>query len=205
VRLWTSRPQPSRDCRAEGEDPAPDGLIRDRDPLLGREFLDISKAEREAQVHPHGTLDDVRWEAVARIRDWGHGDRLRRCAGHGKTAQRANPGLDAALSQELLHIAVAQREPEVEPRCVPDDLGRKLVAGVGDGPHGSALPTPSHPVHLRVTVPNYQALIRAGKPPKQPKLAITAVMRKLLCSLTPPARPPNLDAKTRLITTDTLA
>jgi transposase len=29
-------------------------------------------------------------------------------------------------------------------------------------------------------VPNYQALIRAGKPPKQPKLAITAVMRKLL-------------------------
>jgi hypothetical protein len=60
---------------------------------------------------------------------------------------------------------------------VPDDLGRKLVAGVGDGPDGSALPTPSHPVHLRVTVPKYQALIRAGMPPK---LAITAVMRKLL-------------------------
>src|SRR5829696_2241133 len=48
-------------------------------------------------------------------------------------------GLDAPLRQELLDIAVAQREPEIEPGCMPDDLGRELVAGIGDGLHRAAL------------------------------------------------------------------
>src|SRR5215208_4432873 len=49
-------------------------------------------------------------------------------------------GLDSALGQEFLDIAVAQREPKVEPYSVPDDLGWELVASVGDGLHGAALP-----------------------------------------------------------------
>ena len=35
---------------------------------------------------------------------------------------------------------VAQREPEVEPDCVPDDLSWELAARIGDGLHAPALP-----------------------------------------------------------------
>jgi hypothetical protein len=49
-------------------------------------------------------------------------------------------GLDAALGQELLDIAVAEREAQIEPDGVPDDLGRELVTCVGDGLHAYALP-----------------------------------------------------------------
>ena len=42
----------------------------------------------------------------------------------------------SALSQEILDIPVAQGEPEVEPDSVPDKVGRKSVAGTGNGLHG---------------------------------------------------------------------
>jgi hypothetical protein len=54
----------------------------------------------------------------------------------GQTRRHLNP----ALRQELLDIAVAQREPKVEPYSVPDDLGWELMAGIGDGLHGAGLP-----------------------------------------------------------------
>jgi hypothetical protein len=41
----------------------------------------------------------------------------------------------SALSQEILDIPIAQREPEVEPDSMSDDVGRKSVAGIGDGLH----------------------------------------------------------------------
>ena len=44
-------------------------------------------------------------------------------------ADRLVAGLDAALGQELLDVAVAEREAEVEPGRVPNDLGRELVVG----------------------------------------------------------------------------
>jgi hypothetical protein len=50
-------------------------------------------------------------------------------------------GLDAALGQELLDVAVAQREAQVKPNGVPDDLGQELVAGIGDWLHPATLPT----------------------------------------------------------------
>src|SRR5215207_9218167 len=64
---------------------------------------------------------------------------------HGAQLQDPAPdgfvgGLDAPLRQKLLDIAVAQREPEIEPGGMPDDLGRELVAGIGDGLHRAALP-----------------------------------------------------------------
>jgi hypothetical protein len=53
-----------------------------------------------------------------------------------------NPPMDrfiadhqSALSQKILDVPVAQRETEVEPDSVPDDVGRKSVAGVGDRLH----------------------------------------------------------------------
>src|SRR5215208_2944089 len=51
--------------------------------------------------------------------------------------------VEPALRQEFLHIAVAQREPEIEPDRVSDDLGWKLMTGIGDGLHTPTLPPPS--------------------------------------------------------------
>jgi hypothetical protein len=55
--------------RAKGilQHPAADGFIGDVRPTLGQEILDVSVAEREAQVEPDGMLDDNRREAVAAI------------------------------------------------------------------------------------------------------------------------------------------
>jgi len=43
-------------------------------------------------------------------------------------AHRLVGGIDAALGEEVLDIAIAQGEPEVEPDRVLDDRGRKPVA-----------------------------------------------------------------------------
>ena len=67
MRLGASGLQPAGDLRAEGQHPAPDALVRDGDAAFGQELLDITEAEREPEIHPHGALDDVARIAVARI------------------------------------------------------------------------------------------------------------------------------------------
>ncbi len=67
VRLEASGPQPAGDHWTKGEHPASDTLVRDHDAAFGQELLDITEAEREPEIHPHGALDDVAWIAVARI------------------------------------------------------------------------------------------------------------------------------------------
>jgi hypothetical protein len=47
--------------------PAPDGLVADVEAALGEEILDVSVAERETQVDPHGMLDDNRRKAVTTV------------------------------------------------------------------------------------------------------------------------------------------
>src|SRR5215207_2657965 len=58
--------------------------------------------------------------------------------------------VEPALGQELLHVAVAQGEPEIEPDRVPDDLRWELMTSVGDRLHTPTLPLPSA---IRVTKP----------------------------------------------------
>src|ERR1700726_18133 len=41
----------------------------------------------------------------------------------------------SALSQKILDFPIAQREPEVEPDSMSDDVRWKSVAGVGNGLH----------------------------------------------------------------------
>ena len=65
--------------------------MRDRDAALGQEFLDVSEAEGEAQVHPDRALDDVSWEAIARVRERGHADRLRCASALGKHPTVTSP------------------------------------------------------------------------------------------------------------------
>jgi acyl-coenzyme A thioesterase PaaI-like protein len=39
------------------------------------------------------------------------------------------------LREQIFHVAVAEGKAKVEPHCVPDDCGRKLVAGKRDSRH----------------------------------------------------------------------
>jgi hypothetical protein len=52
--------------------PTPDGFIGDIEPSLGEEFLDVSIAQREAQVEPDRMLNDHRRKAVAAVGDFSH-------------------------------------------------------------------------------------------------------------------------------------
>ena len=48
--------------------------------------------------------------------------------------------VDAVLREQVLDIAVAQREAEVEPHRVLDDLGWEAVTGIGKGAHDATYP-----------------------------------------------------------------
>ena len=43
--------------------------------------------------------------------------------------------IEAAFCQEFLDVAVAEREAQIKPDGVADDVGREPVPGVGDGSH----------------------------------------------------------------------
>src|SRR4051812_12683686 len=67
--------------------------------------------------------------------------------------------VDAAGGQHLFDHAQAQREAEVEPHGVADDLARKAIAGVGGlgcGWHARHRPVPAFPAKPRpkLTVPS---------------------------------------------------
>src|SRR5215213_1976728 len=72
VWLQASGPQPSGNCRTEGEDPSPDTLVRDHDAPLSQELLDIAEAEGEPEIHPDCVPDDLGWELMAGIGDGLH-------------------------------------------------------------------------------------------------------------------------------------
>jgi hypothetical protein len=69
VVLWARSPgtQPSRAGRAEGVDPLADRLVGRFESALGEQFFDVSVAEREEQVEPHGALDNVSRETIAGV------------------------------------------------------------------------------------------------------------------------------------------
>jgi hypothetical protein len=50
--------RPPCDRRSELQHPAPDGFVGDVEPALGEQILEVSVAEREAQVEPDRMLDD---------------------------------------------------------------------------------------------------------------------------------------------------
>ena len=53
-------------------DPTPDRFMGDVDPALGEEFLDVTIAQREAEIEPHRVLDDQRRKAVAAVGNFSH-------------------------------------------------------------------------------------------------------------------------------------
>ena len=47
--------------------PLPDSLVGDDNPALRQEFLNITEAQRESMVKPHGVADDFAREPVAAV------------------------------------------------------------------------------------------------------------------------------------------
>jgi hypothetical protein len=47
-------------------------LVGDVEPTLGEQILDVSVAQRKAQVEPHSALDDNRRKAVTAVRNFNH-------------------------------------------------------------------------------------------------------------------------------------
>jgi hypothetical protein len=71
---------------------------------------------------------------------------LAEIAGESK-AELENPSPDCLIGdkeppfrQQIFHIPVAQGEPEIKPDGMPDDLGWKVVASIGDALRLSTLP-----------------------------------------------------------------
>src|SRR3954469_1862229 len=84
------------------------------------------------------------WPAPGSLRRiWLASERLTELPGplpHGLVAHD-----DAASGQHLLDYAQAEREPEIQPDCVADDLGREAVAGIRGASgrcHPARLPGP---------------------------------------------------------------
>ena len=58
--------------------PAAHGLVRDRDPALGEQILDVAKAEREPEIEPNRLMYDLRRESISGVADFPHAPRLPR-------------------------------------------------------------------------------------------------------------------------------
>ena len=43
--------------------------------------------------------------------------------------------IQPALGEQILNVAIAEREPDTQPHCVPDDRRRKLVTSERDDCH----------------------------------------------------------------------
>jgi hypothetical protein len=50
----------------ELQDPPPHGLVRDVQPPLGEQILNVAKAKSEPEIEPDGVSNDLRRELVAR-------------------------------------------------------------------------------------------------------------------------------------------
>jgi hypothetical protein len=58
------------DHRSEMIDPAPDGLIGDRDPAFRQQIFGVAETQREAEIEPDRVLDDFGRKAIAAIADF---------------------------------------------------------------------------------------------------------------------------------------
>jgi hypothetical protein len=57
-------------------DPAAHGLVGDRDPALGQQILDVTKAEGEPEIESDRLVNDLRWEAISGVANLRHALRL---------------------------------------------------------------------------------------------------------------------------------
>jgi hypothetical protein len=73
ARARAALPQLARDQRAEFQHPAPHRFIGDLEPALGKQFLHVSVAQREAEIKPDPVLNDLGRKAMTAILKLSHG------------------------------------------------------------------------------------------------------------------------------------
>jgi hypothetical protein len=66
MRFRTALAQMRGDHRTEVVQPAAHGLVRDRDPPLGEQILDVAKAECEPEIEPNRLMYDLGREPIRR-------------------------------------------------------------------------------------------------------------------------------------------
>ena len=78
VRLRAALTQLRSDHRSEMIQLAAYGFVGDRDPVLGQQILDVTKAEGEPEIEPDRVIDDLRREPISRVADFPHAPWLAR-------------------------------------------------------------------------------------------------------------------------------
>src|ERR1700688_4168929 len=68
----TALAQMRGDHRPEVVHPAAHGLVRDRDPALRKQILDVTKAEREPEIEPNRLMYDLWREPISGVADFPH-------------------------------------------------------------------------------------------------------------------------------------
>lgn len=58
-----------RVAQTEGYDPSSNRLVRYVDPALGEQFLDVTVAQREAEIDSDRVLNDLAWETITGVGD----------------------------------------------------------------------------------------------------------------------------------------
>src|SRR5271169_3077066 len=71
-RFRTALAQMPRDHRPEVVHPAAHGLVRDRDPALREQILDVTKAECEPEIEPNRLMYDLGPEPISGVADFPH-------------------------------------------------------------------------------------------------------------------------------------
>ena len=78
ARSRTAPSQAPSDRRSEFEHPTANAFVGEVEATLGKQLLDIAIAQGEAEVQPHGVLDDDRRKTMPTIGDRSHARSLRR-------------------------------------------------------------------------------------------------------------------------------
>src|ERR1700722_19274277 len=72
MRFRTALAQMRGDHRPEVVHPAAHGLVRDRDPALRKQILDVTKAEREPEIEPNRLINDLWRGPISSVADFPH-------------------------------------------------------------------------------------------------------------------------------------
>ena len=72
MRLRAALAQLRGDDRPEVVHPPAHGLVRNRDPALGEQILDVTKAECEPEIEPNRLVYDLGREPVSGVADFPH-------------------------------------------------------------------------------------------------------------------------------------
>src|ERR1700722_4709967 len=72
MRFRTALAQMRGDHRPEVVHPAAHGLVRDRDPALRKQILDVTKAEREPEIEPNRLMYDLWRESISGVAAFPH-------------------------------------------------------------------------------------------------------------------------------------